>query len=96
MSDAAGLVVARIESSCPPFVLVDTELLGCPADLCCFARSLRPDVKVFAVVNFWSEREDALHKCVDALLHKPPRRREWEVVLRRFGVPALASEPHAA
>jgi hypothetical protein len=96
MSAAVDLAVARIESSCPPFLLIDTELLGCPADLCCFARSLRPGVKVFAVVYFWSEREDALRECADALLHKPPRRREWEGVLQRFGVPGWASALHAA
>lgn len=96
MSDAIGLVVARIESSCPPFLLIDTELLGCPVDLCCFARSLRPDVKVFAVVYFWSEREEALRECADAILHKPPRRREWEGALRKLGVPLLATTMHAA
>lgn len=96
MSGAADLVVARIETSCPPFLLIDTELLGCPVDLCCFARSLRPDVKVFAVVCFWSEREEALRECADGLLHKPPRRREWEGALRRLGVPLLASAPRAA
>lgn len=96
MSDAIDLVVARIESGCPPFLLIDTELLGCPVDLCCFARSLRPDVKVFAVVYFWSEREEALCECADGLLHKPPRRREWERELQRFGVPAVASAPYAA
>ncbi len=96
MSAAADLVVARIESSCPPFLLIDTELLGCPVDLCCFARSLRPDVKVFAVVYFWSEREEALRECADGLLHKPPRRPEWEGVLRQLGVPVVASASHAA
>jgi len=96
MSDAIDLVVARIESSCPPFLLIDTELLGCPVDLCRFARSLRPDVKVFAVVYFWSEREEALRECADGLLHKPPRRREWEGVLRQLGVPLAASATHAA
>lgn len=96
MLAATDLVVARIESNCPPFLLIDTELLGCPVDLCRFARSLRPDVKVFAVVYFWSDREEGLHACADAILHKPPRRRQWEGVLQRLGVPAVASAPHAA
>lgn len=96
MSDATDLVVARIESGCPPFLLIDTELLGCPVDLCCFARSLRPDVKVFAVVYFWSEREEALRECADGLLHKPPRRPEWEGVLARLGVPVTTNTMHAA
>ena len=96
MSDAADLVVTRIETRCPPFVLIDTELLGCPVDLCRFARSLRADVTIVALVYFWSEREEALRACADAVLHKPPRRTEWDSVLNRLGVPRSANAIHAA
>lgn len=86
LSEATELVVARLESACPELLLIDTDLLGCPADLCRFARSLRPDVKVFGLAYYWSEREEALYACADAILHKPAREAEWKTVLRRFGV----------
>ncbi len=87
LSGATELVVARIESDCPAILLVDADLLGCPEDVCRFARSLRPDVKVFALAYYWSEREEGLRACTDAILHKPARAIEWKPVLRRFGVP---------
>jgi len=87
LSDTAELVVARLESACPELLFIDTDLLGCPVDLCRFARSLRPDVKVFGLAYYWSEREEALRACADAILHKPARDAEWKAVLRRFGVP---------
>ena len=86
LSDTAELVVARLEGDCPDIVLIDTDLLGCPSDLCRFARSLRPDVKVMGLAYYWSEREEALRLCADAILHKPARDAEWKAVLRRFGV----------
>jgi DNA-binding response OmpR family regulator len=86
LAATADLVVARLESDCPDLLLIDTDLVGCPADLCAFAHSLRPDVKVFGLVNQWSEREESLRSCADAVLHKPPRSAEWRPVLRRFGV----------
>lgn len=85
LSATTELVVARLESACPELLLIDTDLLGCPADLCRFARSLRPDVKVFGLVNHWSEREEGLRMCADAILHKPARAAEWGAILRRFG-----------
>jgi DNA-binding response OmpR family regulator len=88
LSDATD-VVTRIETSCPRILLTDTDLLGCPADLCRFARSLRSDMNVIALAYLWSEREEALRACADAVLHKPPRRREWQVTLTRLGVPPL-------
>lgn len=87
LSGATELVVARIESDCPAILLVDADLLGCPEDVCRFARSLRPDVRVFGLAYYWSEREEALLMCADAILHKPARNAEWKTVLRRFGVP---------
>lgn len=86
LSDARSLVVARIESACPEIVLVDTDLVGCLTDLCRFARSLRYDVRVVGVACYWSEREEALQDCADAIVHKPPRDSEWGTVLRSLGV----------
>jgi hypothetical protein len=84
LSDSVDIVIARIESACPALVLVDGDLLGCPADLCSFARSLRRDVTVLGMTYYWSERDDALCGCVDALLHKPPRETEWRAVFERL------------
>src|SRR3989304_3752289 len=61
---ATDLFVSRIESGCPPFLLVDADIMGWPADLCKFARSLRPDVKVLALTCQWSEHDDALTQLV--------------------------------
>lgn len=82
--ESVDLVVAQVESDRPDILLIDTDLLGCPSELCCFARSLRPDVRVFGLAYYWSEREEALHACVDAILHKPVRDTEWKRVLSRF------------
>ncbi len=78
--------VTRIETACPEFLIVDTDLLGCLSDLCSFARSLRPDVRIFGLTWYWSERDDALAGCADALLHKPLRRAQWESVFDRAGI----------
>jgi hypothetical protein len=76
------LLTAQVESACPQVLIIDTDLIAVPGDLRRFARSLRPDVQVVALVNHWSEREERLKDAVDAVLHKPPRRDEWE---RLFG-----------
>lgn len=86
LSSATELIVARIESACPELVLIDTDLVGCPDELCRFARSLRSDVKVLGLSYYWSDREEALRSCVDAILHKPARDAEWCPALRRFGI----------
>ena len=83
---ATDLFVSRIESGCPPLLLVDADLMGWPADLCKFARSLRPDVKVLALTCQWSEHDGALTQLVDGILHKPPRRSQWEGVFEQMGV----------
>lgn len=80
------LAIARIESGCPDVLLIDADLVACPGQLCRFARSLRPDVAVFLLTWYWSERDDVLWRCADAILHKPPRYAEWEFVFRRCGV----------
>ncbi len=71
-----------VESNCPEILIIDTDLLGLPDELCRMARSLRPDVVMVALVNRWSEREERLQGVVDVVLHKPPRREEWQ---RLFG-----------
>jgi hypothetical protein len=71
---------ARVETSCPQILIIDTDVLALPRDLCLMARSLRPDVVTAALVNHWSEREERLVGVVDAVLHKPPRREEWQRV----------------
>lgn len=101
LSDAIGVVVARIESRCPEIVLVDTDLLGCPEGLRCRVRSWRADVRLVALTCFWSEREEMLRTCVDAVVHKPIRDGEWRDLLERLSdtdsVPAaLRRTPHLA
>jgi hypothetical protein len=84
LSESADIVIARIESACPALILVDGDLLGRPADLCSFARSLRSDVTILGLTYYWSEREEAFRGCVDALLHKPPRESEWRATFERL------------
>ncbi|MEX2246863.1 MAG: hypothetical protein WEC75_09255 [Dehalococcoidia bacterium] len=83
------LLAARLESACPGLILVDTDMLDCPDTLCMMARSLRADVRLAGLVNYWSESEVRLAGCMDAVLHKPPRPEEWDAVLR----PLLTPEP---
>jgi DNA-binding response OmpR family regulator len=78
-------LTAHIESGCPEVIVVDTDLVGCPVDLCRFVRSLRSDAKVVGLSCRWSDRDDALAKCLDAILHKPPRVVEWETTLNKLG-----------
>jgi hypothetical protein len=83
------LFSAQVETACPEVLIIDTDLLALPGDLCRLARSLRPDVVTVALVNHWSEREERLTGVVDAVLHKPPRRlEEWQQL---FGTPVNAA-----
>jgi hypothetical protein len=75
-------LAARVESACPPTIIVDGDVLGWPASFCLFARSLRPDVAIVVVLHHWSEREMSVREWVDAVLHKPPRLHEWALLLR--------------
>ena len=83
---AEDLAVARIESGCPNILLIDADVVARPGDLCRFARSLRPNIRVFVLTWYWSERDEVLGRCGDAILHKPPRCAEWESVFRPCGV----------
>ena len=102
LSDAAGLVVARIASRCPEIVLVDSDLLGCPEALCRLSRSRRPDVTFVVLSCFWSDREEMLRACADAVVHKPVRDGEWRDLFGRLNVTdtaihaALQRPPHLA
>lgn len=87
-----GLFVTRIESDYPAVLIVDVDLAESLTTLSAFARSLRPDVKIFAVTCYWSERDDGVRGCADAILHKPPRRSQWEAVLGRAGLPRAFPE----
>ena len=73
-------LMARVESGCPRTVIVDADVLGWPASFCLFARSLRPDVSIIAVLHHWSECEAPMREWVDAVLHKPPRLHEWALL----------------
>ena len=100
LSDAVGLVAARIESRCPEIVLVDTDLVGCPGGLCRLARSLRPEVQFVGLACSWSERETMLRECADVIVHKPIRDAEWTALFGRLGVvditKAVAHTPNLA
>lgn len=100
LSDALGLVAARIESRCPEIVLVDTDLLGCPEGLCQLARSLRPEVRFVGLACYWSDRETVLRECADVIVHKPLRDAEWTALFGRLGVvditKAVAHTPNLA
>jgi hypothetical protein len=84
--DDARLVAARIESGCPEIVLVDADVLGCPEALCRLSRSVRRDVKFVVLSCFWSEREEMLRACADAIVHKPVRDGEWRDLFGRLNV----------
>jgi hypothetical protein len=76
--DQLDRVSALVESGCPEVLVIDTDVLALPGDLCRMARSLRADVLTVALVNHWSEREERITSAVDAVLHKPPRLFEWQ------------------
>jgi len=84
------MFVTRIESWHPAVLLVDTELFGSLPELSSFTRSLRPDVKIFAVTWYWSQIDDRVSAAVDGVLHKPPRRAQWEAVLEALGTRRIA------
>ena len=89
LSNAPEIVAARIETSCPELVLVDSDLFGGVEDLFQFARSLRPDVWLIGVTCYWSERDKKLRTSANALVHKPPRGDEWR---RAFSGSGLSSQ----
>jgi hypothetical protein len=83
----AGLFVSRLESTRPNVVLFDADTQWANADFIAFSRSLWPSTPVFAIVQPWSERGDAIRDVVDGLLFKPPRADQWRTVLaKRWGI----------
>jgi hypothetical protein len=85
--ESFGPFMAHIESGCPAWILVDSDVLGDLSDLCKLARSIRPDVAVIGLTTCWSDHDAVLWGCVDAVLHKPPREEAWRSVFSRFGLP---------
>jgi hypothetical protein len=77
-------LLSSIETACPRLLLVDSDLVPNFRDLRAFARSRRPDVRIVALSCFWSDREESLRACADAVLHKPPRASEWASVLGAY------------
>ena len=96
--ESPASLAARVETRCPHILLVDTDLVGAFEELAGFACSLRPDVRLLAVTCYWSDRDDSVRGCADAILHKPVRRNEWERVFDRIGIPRIggADAPVAA
>jgi DNA-binding response OmpR family regulator len=88
----ARVLAARIERACPDVLLIDTDLLGGLRGFCHFARARRPDARIIGVTYYWSERDEGLDACVDAVLHKPPRRAPWERAFERLAVPRAVCE----
>lgn len=76
--------VAAVESPWPELLLIDTDLVGCPGELCATIRSVRLDARVVGVSCFWSDREESLRGCLDLVLHKPPRFVEWNAALSKL------------
>lgn len=91
-SSATDVVTARIETSCPELVFVDTDLSARAEELFHFARSLRPDVWIIGVTYYWSERDERLHEIADAVIHKPARGDEWSRALLGSGLSTQLSE----
>lgn len=81
---SAEALTVHIEGGCPEVIFVDTDLVGCPVDLCRLVRCLRTDAKVVGLSCRWSDRDEALGECLDAIFHKPPRLAEWEAILRKL------------
>jgi hypothetical protein len=77
-------LVTSIETACPGLLLVDSDLVSNFKDLQVYARSFRPDVRIVALSCYWSDREESLRACADAILHKPPRASEWASVLGAY------------
>ncbi|MEX0785397.1 MAG: hypothetical protein WD939_02060 [Dehalococcoidia bacterium] len=86
-----GLYVARVEADYPDVLIVDVDLAGGLVTLSPFARSLCPNLKLVAVTCYWSERDEGLREYADAVVHKPPRRNEWEAALDRLGLPRVVT-----
>jgi hypothetical protein len=81
-----GLFVSRLESTRADVVLFDADTRWANADFIAFSRSLWPSTPIFAIVQPWSERGDAIRDLVEGLLFKPPRANQWRKVLaKRWG-----------
>ena len=71
----------------PDLVLIDSDIMGHPCEVCYLIHSLSPAPKLVIVACFWSEHEETLRDCADVLVHRPVRRTEWTRALADCGVP---------
>jgi hypothetical protein len=77
----------------PDLLLIDTDLVGCPDEVCRLAHRLDPATTVLGISCYWSERDVMLRDCLDGILHKPLRSSEWNNVLEGLGLRRVASLP---
>jgi DNA-binding response OmpR family regulator len=75
-----------LERRSPDIVLIDSDVMTNPCDVCELARSRNPMVKILIAACFWSEREEALQCCADVVVHKPVRQAEWNHAFVMLGV----------
>ncbi len=76
-----------LERGSPDIVLIDSDVMTNPCEVCELVRSRNPFVKILIAACFWSEREQALQCCADVLVHKPVREAEWNHAFIALGVP---------
>lgn len=70
----------------PDLVVVDSDIMGHPCDLSDLVRNHNPQASFIVVAWFWSDREEALRDCADAVVHKPIRGSEWRRAFADCGV----------
>lgn len=96
MFESPANFVTVVESSWPDLMLIDSDIMGNPCEVCHVVRTRNPLVKVLIVAYFWSEREEALRCCADVILHRPVRNPEWSRAFDMCGIQSVGVQSLAA
>ena len=84
-------LTVNLEACSPDLLLIDTDLVGYPDEVCRLAHRLDPATKVVGISCYWSERDALLRTCrLDGILHKPLRSTEWNTALEGLGLESVA------
>jgi DNA-binding response OmpR family regulator len=87
MHDQPQAFLENVGRCSPDLVLIDSDIINNPCEVCDLLKSRMPLTKVLIVTFFWSEREQALQCCADIIVHRPFRTREWRRAFVSCGLP---------
>jgi len=87
MHEQPRAFLENVERCSPDLVLIDSDIMSNPQEVCELVRSRHALTKVLIVACYWSEREQALQCCADVIVHRPFRSLEWSRAFVACGLP---------